>query len=476
MTATSPISGSAVDDLRVLNQTFVSLAADAAPSVVEIRALASGPRQMMAGGGSGFVYREDGWIVTNDHVVGGAKKVTVVLNDGKSYEGTVYSPEDEQLDLAVVKIDAKGLKPLPLADSDEVRTGQFAIAVGSPFGFESTVTIGHVSAVNRPGLVMDPRTGQRRSYEGMIQTDAAINPGNSGGPLMDIYGRVIGVNSTISTTTGGSNGIGFSLPANTVKAVADELISTKKFDRGFLGITFREGLKPYQLKELGIDGGALIAELPEANPAYKAGLRSNDVITRIDNEAIKSQNDLLISMYRRSPGDEVEVTFRRGGETKKAKVTLADRSKVRVPDQEIMGGEPNAGPEGRGPNPEEFFRQWGPDFFDRAPRSEGRTNPGERPRLGVTIESITPENRTQFSIPQNVEGVVVTSVDPGSLAQRLGVPAGAVIKEINQVKVSNPADLTRELSKIQSGGTVALSFSTYRNGRETVNRAVAPFN
>ena len=263
----TPHSGGAgMEALRSLNDTFSEIAESVSGGVVQIvPKTAGGSDRAMAtnGSGSGFIYRADGWVITNDHVVGDQSEVTVITRDGREYTGKVYTAKDNQIDLALVKIEANGLETLDLADMRTVRPGQFTMAVGSPFGLESSVTVGHVSALNRPGQVFDPRIGDYRGYTGMIQTDAAINPGNSGGPLLNIEGEVIGVNSTINTLTGASAGIGFAIPATTVKIVADELIATKKFDRGFLGIEFDRDLKPYEAKEMGIAGGARVAAVPE---------------------------------------------------------------------------------------------------------------------------------------------------------------------------------------------------------------------
>ena len=206
-----------------------------------------------------MIYTQDGWIITNDHVVAGADSVKVVMSDGREIDGEIHRIGDQQLDIALVKVKAKNLPTLKFSESDSVRVGQFAIAVGAPFGLANSVTVGHVSAIGRPGLAGDRVSGPR-VYRDMIQTDAAINPGNSGGPLINIDGEVIGINTTIYSPTGTSSGIGFAIPANIVRVVADEMIATGKFDRGFIGIE-PVNLKPYQLKERKIDGGALVSSV-----------------------------------------------------------------------------------------------------------------------------------------------------------------------------------------------------------------------
>lgn len=455
-------AGAGMTELRMLNETFADLASSVADSVVEIRS----ERGAMSGGsGSGFIYRPDGWIVTNDHVVQGSETVTVVMHDGREYEGKVYSASDPQIDLAVVKIEATGLNPLPIADSSQVRPGQYAIAVGSPFGLESSVTIGHVSAVNRPGTVPDPRIGDFRQYSGMIQTDASINPGNSGGPLIDIDGQVIGVNSTINTLTGGSAGIGFAIPANTVKVVADELVANRKFDRGMLGIQFApDDIKPYRLKELGIAGGALVSSAPENGPAYKAGIRVNDIILKVDNDQIKGQTDLLLSMYRRSPGDSVNVQYLRGGQTRTASIALGG-SELRQQMEEQGAPRPRMRQRQEGDVPE-MFRRLRPDFFpeEGGEQDRGQQPParqGERPRLGVTVEDVSSSLRRQFRIPEDVKGVAVTGVSPESLADQYGMEVGDVIRSFNGKEITTSQALTEEMGKVRPGSTVELRFTRF---------------
>lgn len=475
--ARTPLAGgSAMETLRNLDSAFSEISESVSDAVVQITPKTSGGNgRMMAmnGSGSGFIYRADGWIVTNDHVVGGQKEVTVITRDGREYSGTVYAANDPQIDLAVVKIEASGLETLPLGEMRDVKAGQFVLAVGSPFGLQSSVTIGHVSALNRPGQVFDPRTRGFRNYTGMIQTDAAINPGNSGGPLLNIDGEVIGVNSTINTMTGSSAGIGFAIPANTVKIVADELIATKKFDRGFLGIEFDQDLKPYQLKEMGIAGGATVASVPEDGASYKAGLRANDIILQVDNDKVLTSNDLLLTMYRRSPGDNVTVRYMRGGKVNSATIQLNDmpeslRASTQQPRMERRTPE----------NLEELFPEFGREFrrnFEEDPTDPQNATPEGSPRLGVTVEVIAEGQRRQFNIPKDVSGVIVTSVAQGSVAAKFGLEPGDVIKSLQGAKVSSPADLTNALGKIRWRQDVAIEFDRYSEGRKVSSMVSKPF-
>lgn len=455
-------SGERLSILKQQDEVFADIADEIAPSVVNVRSESGGD----GGQGSGFVYTSDGWIVTNDHVVGGAKTVTVVLSDGRELKGTVYSTNDPDLDLALVKIDASGLKALPLGDSDQVRTAQYAIAAGSPFGLEKTVTIGHVSATNRSGSVTDPRFGIDRGYKGMIQTDASINPGNSGGPLLNIDGQVIGVNSTIFSLTGSSAGVGFALPSNTVKIVADEIIQTKKFDRGILGINLdSDDIKPYRLAELGISGGALAANVGMDGPAFKAGIRDNDVILSIDGKSVANQTDLLRQLYMRSPNQTVTLEYLRGKEKKMAQVKLTSPA-------ELQRSLPQEGRRRRlspddlfGDGGSEFFREQGPGQGQerQAPPMEGT------PKLGIGMEDISPSLRSQFSVPANVSGVVILSVVPGSPAEKYGLKVGDILMEFNGEKIASADDVIAAMKSVSWTDTVTIKAGRYSKDASVVN-------
>lgn len=466
------VGGAGMAELRNLNDTFADISASISPAVVQIQPRSVGGQNGMSGSGSGFIYRADGWIVTNDHVVNGQAEVKVVMHDGREYTGKVYAANDPQIDLAVVKIEANNLETLPLGDMRNVRPGQFTLAVGSPFGLESTVTIGHVSALNRPGQVFDPRIGTQRSYAGMIQTDAAINPGNSGGPLLNIDGEVIGVNSTINTLTGASAGVGFAIPSTTVKVVADELINTKKFDRGFLGVEFDNDIKPYQLKELGIDGGAKVAGVPEDGPSYRAGLRANDIILQVDNDKVNTSNDLLLTMYRRSPGDSVTVKYLRGGKQQTASVKLSDMPQALR--QSSREDEMNSRRQQR--DPREFFREFGPEVFKNF-EDEGSDVPAPEGKvmLGVSIEQVSETQKKQFGLGSDVKGVVVTVVAPNSVAAKFGIKPGDVILEIERSKISTPQDVTSALEKIQWRQNVTIKTLRFTDGQRQESIVSMPF-
>lgn len=470
---TNPLSSTpGMTELRNLNDTFAEISASISPAVVQIQPKSPGGQNGMNGSGSGFIYRADGWVITNDHVVNGQSEVKVVMHDGREYTGKVYAANDPQIDLALVKIEANNLQTLELGDMRNVRPGQFTLAVGSPFGLESTVTIGHVSALNRPGQVFDPRIGTQRSYAGMIQTDAAINPGNSGGPLLNIDGEVIGVNSTINTLTGASAGVGFAIPSTTVKVVADELINTKKFDRGFLGVEFDTDIKPYQLKELGIEGGAKVAGVPEDGPSYKAGLRANDIILQIDNDKVNTSNDLLLTMYRRSPGDTVTVKYLRGGKQATASVNLSDMT----PTMRERTQRPQQSAPRQQRDPREFFREFGPDVFKNfEEEGPGVETPEGNPRLGVSIDQVGDTQKKQFGLGADIKGVVVTVVAPDSVAQKFGIKPGDVILEIQRSRIETPQDVTKALEKIQWQQNVTIKTVRFTDGQRQESSVSMPF-
>ncbi len=455
--------------LRSLDDAFASITDFAMKSVVHIRSEngrgtdGSGRFVGPAGGeGSGAIYRPDGYIITNDHVVADFEKVTVTLSDGRSFQGKVI--RDEDVDIAVVKIEAKDLPAIALADSGKVRAGQFAIAMGSPFGLENSVTIGHISALNRESQVPDPRMKAGvRYYSDLIQTDASINMGNSGGPLINVDGQIIGINSAIFSHTGDSVGIGFAIPSNQAKLIADTLIEKGKIVRGYLGID-PDNLKPYQKKEKGLEGGALVAPIPndQSSPARDAGLKEGDVIVRVGSMPIQNQQDLRNSMLRYAPGESVEVEYVREGQKKTAKVKLTERPRPQQPASRSRV-QPNAPDES---NPDlQDLRRWRDRIFggggsedNVAPLREGQA------RLGVGVDSLTPTNRKQFKVPADVQGAVVTSVEPGSVAQRLGLEVGDVIQRIGSTTIGSGKDVADAMKDVKWGERRTIKFARYGQG------------
>ena len=287
------------------------------PGVVEITATESGSTTPFGGGrgqaqaqGSGFVYDARGHVITNQHVVDGASSLKVQFADGSSYPATVVG-SDPSTDVAVVKVDAPAAKlhPLALGDSSKVEVGDGVVAIGSPFGLEGTVTAGIVSALHRQ--IQAPN---QFTINDAIQTDAAINHGNSGGPLLDMSGKVIGVNSQIDSESGGNDGVGFAVPSNTVRSIASKIISGGAVEHAYLGVRIGDG-----------NGGALIGEVQPGTPADRAGLKANDLVTKVDGTGIGSSADLQSAIDAHAPGDKVTLTVKRGGSTKTVTVTLGTR-------------------------------------------------------------------------------------------------------------------------------------------------------
>lgn len=464
----STISAENMAALRSLDDSFASLAEFVSPSVVHIRSEGQGGNDLFGrrvgrtgGVGTGVIFRPDGWIVTNDHVVNGFDKVTVVLADGREFAGQVRRAEES--DLAVIKIDAKDLPAATFGDSNKVRPGQFAMAVGSPFGLDNTVTIGHISALNRENSIPDPRLQEgARYYPDLIQTDAPINQGNSGGPLINIEGQVIGINSAIISSTGGSNGIGFAIPSNLARFLAENLIEKGKIQRGAMGL-IPANLKPFEKQKNNLDGGAVVDEIPNNGPAAMAGLKQGDIIVRVGTFPIKTQMDVRLAMYRYAPGQTVEVEVLRSGERKTFKVTLIDPKKLdRTPAPQPKQDNNNGGEDEASP-------------FEDFPNIPGWNNPRTMPkteddvppvrsgpaRLGVQMDSLTAERRKEFSIPSSIEGVVILNVESGSVAERLGLEPGMVIHQLGEKKIRTPQDLSDAMKNIKWGDRTRISFGKY---------------
>lgn len=463
----SQLNANSLEMVRALNESFATLAEVAKPAVVHIRVQNSGNRnsrgelQAMGGEGSGFIFRPDGYIITNDHVVGGFEKVTVTLYDGREFPGTVIRAWDS--DLAVVKIDANDLPSLPFADSEKVRAGEFAVAVGAPFGLENTVTVGHVSATQRENQIPDPATGRFRNYSDLIQTDASINVGNSGGPLLNVDGQVIGVNSAIFSLTGSSAGIGFAISSNQARLLAETLIEKGKVVRGYLGIA-PTNLKIHQAKELGVEKGAFVASAPSDGPAAIAGVKEGDVVVRIGNLPVRSQVDLRNAMIKFGPGSKIDVEVVRNKQRKTFTVTAKEPPPA--PAAPTSPFNQNR----RGNRAPEIDIDDFPGFKD-FPRVEipGQTpDMGIRPRLGVEIGDVNETSQKTFNIPSGTVGAVVNGVAAGSPAQRMGLQLGDVITEIDGVKVRNAEDLANAVKKIQWGQTKRIKARRFENSTETI--------
>ena len=353
--------------------------------------------------GSGVIVRDDGHILTNEHVVGGADQVTVELSDGRSLKAKVVG-SDKATDLAVLKVDASNLRTLTLGDSDRVRVGDVVLAVGNPLGVGQTVTMGIVSAKGRATGMGDG------SYEDFIQTDAPINRGNSGGALVNTTGELIGINSQILTPSGGNIGIGFAIPANMARNVMTQLIEHGEVRRGRLGVTV-QGLTSDLASGLGLANvrGALVSDVEHDGPAAAAGLQRGDVITAINGDAVTDSNELRNRIAGFTPGTQVTLTVLRSGKEQTVTAKLGSLEPV---DVERRGG--------------------------GAPEASGR--------FGLSVEPLTPETARERGVSAK-SGVLVAEVAPGSRAADAGLRPGDVIEQVDRKPVTS-VDTGEEIALI----------------------------
>src|SRR5437667_1350693 len=357
--------------------------------------------------GSGVIVTNEGHIITNNHVVDQVDEIEVQLSDGRTKKARLVGA-DSQIDLAVLKIDDPGVKPLKLADSDTVQAGDFVLAIGNPFGFEETVTDGIISSKGRPG---------RSDYFGdLLQTNAAINPGNSGGPLINLRGEVIGINTAIASTTGGSQGVGFAIPSNTVRTALEGLLKQGRIIRGYLGIQARAA----QPGQRGADNeGVVVEEILPGSPAAEAQLQQGDVIRKFDGRDVKNFNVLRSLVSQTDLNKKVELEIERGG--KPIKVTAQIREQP--VDYQTSGTLPRRSQ----PQPQ----------VPSQPDQESTSGPF----ASIHVGDLTPEMARELDLPSNVRGVVVTNVDPDSGVAEL--QKGDVIEEINQQPITSVADYNK---------------------------------
>jgi serine protease Do len=371
--------------------------------------------------GSGVIVSADGYILTNNHVVQGADTIKVSLNDGRELTAKVVGT-DPQTDLAVVKVDAKDLPAITFADSERVEVGDRVLAVGNPFGVGQTVTSGMVSGLGRATMGLD--------YEDFIQTDAAINPGNSGGALVDAEGRLIGVNTAILSRSGGSQGIGFAIPANLARNVMEQLASGGKVVRGYLGVSIQD-VTPALAAEFKLKAheGALVGEVVPGGPAAKAGLQDGDVIKELGGKAVTDARHLKLTVANFAPGASVPAVVLRDGQTIKVDLKVGERPGERT----LARGDGDHG----GVSPED---------------DTGTLN-------GVGVGDLDAQARREFDVPARVRGALVTSVDPSSAAATAGLQPGDVIQEINHRPVKNAADAVKLTEKTESKKTLVRVWS-----------------
>jgi len=368
--------------------------------------------------GTGFIVDKNGYIVTNNHVVEAGEKIRVKIHgDTDEYRARVIGT-DRETDLAVIKIDAKHpLVAVSIGNSDAVQVGDWAVAIGSPFGLEATVTAGIVSALARDNI------GQ--AFQHFIQTDAAINPGNSGGPLLNINGEVIGVNTMIATRAGGSEGVGFALPINTVVRVYNDIIRDGRVTRGSIGIEFQRDTKPEVFRALGVDHGVIVSNVKQGGPADKAGMKAEDIIVGVNGKGIRDENDFMDRIANLPVGTPAMLAVDRDGKKLDLKVTIEDRMVVFSDKPEIAGE--NVQPEDRQPE-----------------TSDVKFGIGLRPLNDQEVQ-LSPEKR----------GVIVTRVEQDSFAEEIGMQERDIIMAINRQPVNSVDDVRKVQQRLKPGDPVA---------------------
>jgi len=393
------------------------------------------PRRSM-GLGSGFIVDRNGYILTNNHVVENATRVQVKLpGDHTEYTAKVVGT-DPELDLAVLKIDAgKQLAALPMGNSDAIQVGDWAVAIGSPFGLEQTMTAGIISAKGRD-LGEEGHQLQR-----FIQTDAAINRGNSGGPLLNINGQVIGINTMIVSGSGNFEGIGFALPINLAVNSYNQIVKNGKVSRGAIGIQFAREENSSLLKAYGATSGVFVQSVNPNGPAAKAGVQPADVIVGVNHQNIQDGEQLVGAISAAQPGSTVDLKVLRDGKTLSLPVRIGDRAAI-IADN--GAGNESAGPE----------------------EGEG---PATHARLGVNVQNLTQSDREQMGLKAG--GVVIASVEPGSFAEDIGLQKGDVLVEINRHHVATAADVRNIMQSAKPGE--AMAFKIMRNTGENWNSMFA---
>ena len=390
--------------------------------------------------GSGFIVDRNGYILTNNHVIEKADSIKVKIpNDQEEYRAKLIG-YDLETDLAVIKIDTKKpLTPAHVGNSEAVQVGDWAIAIGSPFGLEATVTAGIVSATGR-----DIEGAQQ--FQRFIQTDAAINPGNSGGPLLNINGEVIGINTAIATQSGGYQGVGFALPVNTAAAVYNSIIRSGKMSRGSIGIQFNKyNNRPELMKGLGLKGGVIVEKVTPGGPADKGGMQAEDVIVAFNGNPVKDGDDLVNRVSTTPIGSEATVTVDRAGKKLDLKLTIADRE-----EQLIAAEDPR---------------------FNKhdEPESNGSKNDVKSARFGISLRPVN-ETEKQGAELGTRGGVVVTQVQENSFAEEIGLQERDIIVSINRQPVASADDVRALQTKLRAGDAVAFRVlrplpATNRGGR-----------
>lgn len=373
-------------------------------------------QRQQAGVGSGFIVDlAKGYIITNNHVIEDADEISLKLGNGATYEAKVLG-RDQNTDVAVVQIkdanyDRSGLTELSLGNSDNIKTGEFVIALGAPFGLEFSQSFGAISAVSRGNLNIT-------SLGNFIQTDAAINPGNSGGPLINMEGLVIGMNTAIFSRSGSSAGIGFAVPSNLVRAIAEQLINKGKVSRGYLGVRLAQDLDDELTTAFGLPKGtqgAVVSNVERGTPAAKAGIESGDVITEVNGKPVRTNSDLTNSVGLMAPNSKVKVVYYRGGKQRETVVTLGEYDKAVA----AMGG----------PQQEDAGEEGSPSDYTQ----------------GLRLEPLSKQKHAQYIEQFRIEsssGLLVLDVDQTSKARSSGIRPGDVLLRANQTPLKSVKDFS----------------------------------
>ncbi len=377
--------------------------------------------------GSGVIISEEGYVLTNNHVIENTDKIKVRLFNNEEIDATLVGT-DPQTDIAVLKIDVKDVPTVKMGDSENLKVGSFVLAIGSPLSenLAHTVSFGIVSAKGRSINIL----GDVGGYEDFIQTDAAINPGNSGGALIDMNGELVGINSAIASRSGGNDGIGFAIPINLAKRIMDDLIEDGKVSRGYLGLYFGGEVDRTMAKALGLGDarGIIVAKVEEDGPAKSAGLREQDVIVSIDGKQVKDWNSFRSMIASKRPNDKVELGIIRDGDDKKIVVTLGERDG---------------------------------DEIASAPSVKSKSL---REKLGFDVADLNSNIKQQLKLDSATDGVVVSKIEESSNAYERGLRRGDVITSVKNRKIEDADDFYNELDKLAKKGDEVVLLSILRSG------------
>nr|MBA2744251.1 trypsin-like peptidase domain-containing protein [Chthoniobacterales bacterium] len=389
--------------------------------------------------GSGVIVSTEGHIITNNHVVDQVDEIEVQMSDGRTKNARLVGA-DAQVDLAVLKVEEPGVKPLKFGDSDAVQPGDFVLAIGNPFGFEETVTDGIISSKGRPNRV--------DGFGDFLQTNAAINPGNSGGPLINVRGEIVGINTAIISRSGGSQGLGFAIPSNSVRTALESLLQQGRIIRGYLGIqtrTLQQGETDQETD------GVVVEDIVPGSPAAEAQLQRGDVIRKFNGREVKSFPGLRSLVSQVELNKKIELEVLRNGKP----LTVATEIKEQPIDYQTARAAPSRQPGQQQPNPPVPQEPEDDDLQDEAPLA------------GVEVGDLTPELARRLDVPPTVRGVVVTNVDNDSNELR----KGDVIEEVNQQPVTSVADYKKVVGGLDPNGTHVLSVCRHRTRSFVVLRA-----